>query len=286
MKEKKNKNVPTDERLELVRQIKVLELKIEEKFIYNRSDLIQKITNQVGLWLRLFPSDIIKLIEVKDELINDFESLNNSALAMQHKKLFISEINKIPVSIENNTVNKSYKTDLEKPIEPPSLKPLSVEEILDNIKNGIKTEPIEDMLQNHMNKYIARESLKEIWQYYEHYMNEVIEHIRNAIKQTDNNNLQNLSKPLKDKLTHKQQILLLRAIGFFELEFFKLLNETQKGVLVSHIVNRDEKNAEDNIRYIRGKRSNDDTKKIFTKENVKVVNELLEKVGLEQYKVS
>ena len=92
-------------------------------------------------------------------------------------------------------------------------------------------------------------------------------------------------KTAKDKLTHKQQILLLKQLGVFELDFFNHLNETQKGVLFSYIVNRDEKNTEDNIRYVKGSRTSEDTKKIFTKKNVDAVNELLEKVGLKNYKI-
>lgn len=92
-------------------------------------------------------------------------------------------------------------------------------------------------------------------------------------------------KPTKDKLTNKQQILLLNQLGFFDLDFFNDLNETQKGVLVSHIVNRDEKNSEDNVRYVRGKKTKEETRKIFTEKNIKTVNELLEKIGLKQYKI-
>jgi hypothetical protein len=116
-------------------------------------------------------------------------------------------------------------------------------------------------------------------------MNEIIQHCTIKIEESQTSK-EDPGKPAKDKLTHKQQILLLHSIGFFDLEIFKYLNETQKGVLVSHIVNRDEKNSEDNIRYVKGKRASEETKGIFTKANLKTVNELLEKVGLKQYKDS
>jgi hypothetical protein len=92
-------------------------------------------------------------------------------------------------------------------------------------------------------------------------------------------------KTVKDKLTNKQQILLLHSLKFFESDFFNSLNETQKGVLVAHIINRDEKNTEDNIRYVKGSKTSETTKKIFTKSNIEAVNKLLERVGLKAHEI-
>lgn len=87
-------------------------------------------------------------------------------------------------------------------------------------------------------------------------------------------------KIVKDKLTHKQQILTLFSIGFFNLPFVETLGAKQKGVLVSHILNRTEKDSEDLIRYFGGKTKEKSGKYVTrTPENIKVVKELLSKIG-------
>lgn len=96
--------------------------------------------------------------------------------------------------------------------------------------------------------------------------------------------ISNLKKST-DKLTNKQQVLLLIQLGIHETEFFKKLSETEKGILFGHLLNRDEKNTEDNFRYVLGKRVNQETKSIYTSKNIKVVNVLLEKVGLDLLKI-
>ncbi len=93
-----------------------------------------------------------------------------------------------------------------------------------------------------------------------------------------------IEKPAKDKLTHKQQILLLHSIGFFDLTIISSLSNKQKGVLVSHVLNRTEKDSEDLIRYFGGKKKE---KKFETKTpaNIKAVKELLKQIGREDIRV-
>lgn len=88
-----------------------------------------------------------------------------------------------------------------------------------------------------------------------------------------------------DKLTNKQQVLLLYQLGVFNSDgFFGNLNETQKGVLFGYLLNRDEKNTEDYIRYVGGKK-NQESNEIKSDINIKAVNSVLEKVGLNNLKI-
>lgn len=88
-------------------------------------------------------------------------------------------------------------------------------------------------------------------------------------------------KTQKDKFSHKKQILLLSQIGFFGLSQIKNLSIVKKGQLISHLLNRDEKNSSDYIRYFDGKNilSKHNCK---TPENIQAVNELLENLGLKE----
>lgn len=52
----------------------------------------------------------------------------------------------------------------------------------------------------------------------------------------------------KDKLSTKQQILLLHKLGIFDLEQIQSLTEQKRGILFGNLLNRNEKNAEDTIR--------------------------------------
>lgn len=89
------------------------------------------------------------------------------------------------------------------------------------------------------------------------------------------------SKEQKDKLSHKQQILTLFQIGFFDLPQIKNLSIKKKGQLISHFINRDEKNSSDYIRYFAGK--NIQAKyNCKTSENIKTVNQLLKSLGLKE----
>ncbi len=93
-----------------------------------------------------------------------------------------------------------------------------------------------------------------------------------------------IDKTVKDKLTHRQQILTLHLIGFFDLPIFQTLSAIQKGILVSHLLNRTPKDSEDLIRYFYGKKKDKrfDTK---TPENIKRVKQLLKKIGREDIEV-
>lgn len=57
----------------------------------------------------------------------------------------------------------------------------------------------------------------------------------------------------KDKLTHKQQILGMHKLGIFDLQILEGLTDTQKGILFGHLLNRDNDNTENYIRYRNGK---------------------------------
>jgi len=88
-----------------------------------------------------------------------------------------------------------------------------------------------------------------------------------------------LKKLKEDNLSHKQQILLLFNLGFFDLPKIKELSIQKKGRIISAIINRDEKNASDYIRYFNGK--NIESKyECKTPTNLKAVNQILKEVGL------
>jgi hypothetical protein len=82
-----------------------------------------------------------------------------------------------------------------------------------------------------------------------------------------------------DQLSHKQQILLLKAIGFYDMERVKNLTTVNKGILTSYILRRDRKNSSDYIRYSEGK-NNDGKFNLTTQENIAAVNKILKEVGL------
>ena len=89
----------------------------------------------------------------------------------------------------------------------------------------------------------------------------------------------NLKKLREENLSHKQQILLLFNLGFFDLPKIKELSIQKKGKIISAIINRDEKNASDYIRYFNGK--NIESKyECKTPTNILAVNQILKEVGL------
>ena len=223
------------------------------------------------------------MIKEKDEILVEFNNLYDSDLATRHRGNFFSQVTLSIASIISSPLLEHHRKLVEQPVKVLDKPPLPTME--EFIKGNYQPFDFEGVIQRHTNEFVARWSAINIWRNYEHYMNEIIQHCTIKIEESQTSK-EDPGKPAKDKLTHKQQILLLHSIGFFDLEIFKYLNETQKGVLVSHIVNRDEKNSEDNIRYVKGKRASEETKGIFTKANLKTVNELLEKVGLKQYKDS
>ena len=89
----------------------------------------------------------------------------------------------------------------------------------------------------------------------------------------------------KDKLTHKQQILLLKTIGFFDLPIFQTLSTKNKGILVSSLLNRTEKDSKDFITYLLGKNKKERFE-VRTDNNIKAVKELLIKIGKTDIEVS
>lgn len=96
---------------------------------------------------------------------------------------------------------------------------------------------------------------------------------------TDKTEIEEQEKKIsKDKLSHRQQILTLFSIGFFSLPIVETLGAKQKGILVSHILNRTEKDSEDLIRYFNGKKKEKNFE-CKTPENIKTVKELLSKIG-------
>lgn len=88
----------------------------------------------------------------------------------------------------------------------------------------------------------------------------------------------------KDKLTNKQQILLLNKLGVFDLPILGNLTMENKGKLFSHIINRDEKNSLEYIRNLGRSKSQVSMEKYFvnTEVNVNRVNAILKEVGLEK----
>lgn len=82
-------------------------------------------------------------------------------------------------------------------------------------------------------------------------------------------------------LSHKQQVLFLFQIGFFDLPQIKNLSIQDKGKIVSTITNKDEKNSSDYIRYFNGK--NIEPKfNCKTPKNIEAVNLILKELGLSE----
>lgn len=103
------------------------------------------------------------------------------------------------------------------------------------------------------------------------------------VKMANSMNTDNLTSEPKDKLTHKQQILLLKQIGFFDLPVFNELSTVKKGKLVSHLLNRTEKVSLEIVRGLNGKP--DKSYKVDTADNIKQVNNLLLELDLKEYLV-
>ncbi len=82
------------------------------------------------------------------------------------------------------------------------------------------------------------------------------------------------SQTPKDLLTHKQQILLLEELGFFELKTLQNLTNVKIGFLLSNLLNRNEKNSLDNY----GNRHN--RSGVKNPVNVKKIDELLKEIGI------
>ncbi len=115
----------------------------------------------------------------------------------------------------------------------------------------------------------------------EEYYNGIIEHL----KERKLSIVSNLPPPetvkvLKDKITNKQQILLLNYLGILENEHLQKLTTEKKGILLGYLLNRDEKNMSDYIRYFYGKPDNKFNCK--TPANIEAVNKILKILGLKE----
>ena len=113
--------------------------------------------------------------------------------------------------------------------------------------------------------------------YFLGFLKEQIEKINNGIElqkklETTNENV--------DRLKHKQQIYLLHALGFFELEKIKDIPATKMGVLLSHLLNRNEKNCNTFFR----ERYHKEKGGVMTDKNTSIVNDLLQLLGIKDVK--
>lgn len=87
-----------------------------------------------------------------------------------------------------------------------------------------------------------------------------------------------------DKLSHKQQILFLEKLGFFDLPTLKNLTTINKGKLLSYLLNRSEKNSTDYIRNLdvpKG-RVKKDANFVKTEKNIQHVNTVMQTLRLQQ----
>lgn len=199
---------------------------------------------------------------------------------LEEKGRAIQEINKLVIQVPNTNVERvirKIRSDCEEISNGFDLINSKVRLFVDTKESGDNKFQIQlkKFSDNERTFYYGFASLTASFYDFYKWFIETIE-----LPETSENN----KKEVKDKLTHKQQILLLHSIGFFDLEIFSTLSTKQKGVLVSHILNRTEKDSEDLIRYFRGKKTEDkfETK---TTTNIKVVKELLKKINREDIKV-
>jgi len=88
-----------------------------------------------------------------------------------------------------------------------------------------------------------------------------------------------VSKNLPEKLSHKQQTLLLEHLGFFDLPKFTNLTTEKKGILLSYLLNRNEKNSTEYFRNFFGVKNVPKNMISKTKKNKEKVNELLSSLG-------
>ena len=84
------------------------------------------------------------------------------------------------------------------------------------------------------------------------------------------------------KLSLKQKILLLKALGILDSKEIKSLPDTKKAILLSRLLNYSEKSVKDLLTYIDKKEPPADFF-IYKEDNIKKINELLESVGIEKH---
>jgi hypothetical protein len=114
-------------------------------------------------------------------------------------------------------------------------------------------------------------------------LNDCENFLNKGINKPEAQNLIEDSKKEKDKLTHKQQVILLERLGVFQSELLNSLTIEQKGKLFSHLLNRDEKNTTEYIRNLNmpKKSVSKDVYFVKTDENIKKVSQLVKELGLE-----
>jgi len=140
------------------------------------------------------------------------------------------------------------------------------------LKTNIKTQSFDIISE--------KETMLGVCTDFENELQDMLENFKRLGELEGNNEIVG-SKEHKDKLSHKQQILTLFQIGFFDVPQIKNLSIKKKGQLISHFINRDEKNTSDYIRYFAGK--NIQAKhNCKTSENIKTVNQLLKNLGLKE----
>ncbi len=89
-----------------------------------------------------------------------------------------------------------------------------------------------------------------------------------------------LKKPQKrEETTHKQQILILHYLGILDKYD---ISTVKKGLLFSKLLNKNDKNTEDHIRYVSGKI---DKNEIKTRNNLEFVYKLFEELELTELAV-
>jgi hypothetical protein len=101
---------------------------------------------------------------------------------------------------------------------------------------------------------------------------------------------QSVEKETEDQLTnnkgftHKQQILLLHKLGFFDLPAIEKLNDLKKGKLFSILLGKNVDNTENLIRYRHTQKKGEIQSSYFlyNPKNVEKVTELLKELGIEK----
>jgi hypothetical protein len=88
----------------------------------------------------------------------------------------------------------------------------------------------------------------------------------------------------EQSLTLKQQILLLKAVGILDLENLKSLPLTKQAIFFSSLLGCGNKRVKDILTYIDRKTSSPDFF-IYKDDNIKKVNELLESIDLQKYRI-
>ena len=95
---------------------------------------------------------------------------------------------------------------------------------------------------------------------------------------------QQSSDSISARFTHKQQILLLHKLGFFDLPAIDKLTDLKKGKLFALLLSKNIDNTENLIRYRRTQKKGEiqSSYYLYDDKNVEKVNELLKELGIEK----